>query len=226
MKIRALIAIVPMLISLSPACAFALAGFAESTSVFHYNDYRQVVRGHPSDLCHGETKWCLILQKPDDVYRREENSHFEELSVPLGHRVPYVIGRRSNDNHWILYDLIQEKVLVADLNYDNAIYAWRALGFDEPRYANGRNTREFLIETEESVFARWSMDLQMWFFFGVIPISIMVLPFWLASRQANRKYCRGDGRIYRALSYLLSIPVLGFFCIAAYSLFELVKINW
>ncbi len=226
MKIRPLIAILPLLISLSPACALALAGFAEQTSVFHYNDYRQVLRGHPSDLCHGETKWCLVLQKPGKGYRREENAHFEELSVPLDRRIPYVIGRRSGDNYWILYDLTQEKVLVADLNYDNAIYAWRALGFEEPRYANGRNTGEFLIETKESVFSRWSMQLQMWFFFGVFPIFIIVLPFWFASRHSKRKYRRGDGRIYRIFSLLLFLPVLAFFCIAGYSLFQLVKDNW
>ena len=52
-----------LIIGMFPSIVSALAGIAERTSFFHYNDFTLIERGYPSDICSGVNKWCLALMK-------------------------------------------------------------------------------------------------------------------------------------------------------------------
>ena len=99
-------------IGLLPSLAFALAGIAERTSFFHYNDFTIIERGHPSDMCSGPNKWCLALV--GEGYRdfKGIDSTFEQLNIPSDSATLYIVGQRSSDNSWLVYDLQKEQILV------------------------------------------------------------------------------------------------------------------
>ncbi len=215
-----------LLFCLISSKAFALAGIAERSSYFHYNDYAQVERGHPSDTCTGKTKWCLGLSKKNLRGLRGINSSFEELSVPPDSASPYFIGRLSENDHWLVYDLQQESIILEHPNYKNALDTWRSLKQKDPIFVNVKNTRDLLFETEESIDRRWKMDLFLWFFFGVLPLSIFAIMFWLASRRSARKYQAGGPIAYRILSYLFLIPVFGYLYLTSSSLWRIIENNW
>ena len=124
--------------------AHALAGFAERSSTFHYNDFSQIERGHPSDLCYGldNGQWCLVLRRDDYRHFKDIDSPFAELNVPVDTSTPYIIGRRSSDNHWLVYELEKEILLISDADYRLVLDVWQGLGMEEPIYVNARNTRE------------------------------------------------------------------------------------
>jgi hypothetical protein len=84
--------VLTLLLVLLPAHAYALAGIAESSSVFHFNDYTKIERGHPSDLCRGPSKWCLGLKREDYRSFRDIDFTFEEINVPTDSAIPYIIG--------------------------------------------------------------------------------------------------------------------------------------
>ena len=208
------------------APVFALAGIGESSSQFHYNDFVFIERGHPSDLCDGPTKWCLSLYRED--YRRFPgvDSSFEEINVPQNRTNPYFIGRRSLDGYWVIYDLKQEQVVTTNTDHDVVIAKWRSLGLAEPTYVNAHNTRERLIETEDSVFSRWSTGLQMWLFFGVLPLSLVALIFWYLSRKAKIQYKKNDSKIMLVFSYVFLVPVFLVIYASASSLVQIILHNW
>jgi hypothetical protein len=213
-------------IFLLPSLAFALAGIAESTSRFHYNDYAQIERGHPSDLCRGPTKWCLALIREEFHEFENLESSFEEINVPGKSAGPYVIGRRSLDNHWLAYDLKRERLLIADPDYDKVIETWLSLGLDPPVYVNAHNTREMLTETRDSVIARWSFDLQMWFFYTAILVVPVGLMFWYLSRRSKQRYRKSGSTVFQIFSYLFLIPLALVAYIAVSSLVQIVIHNW
>lgn len=129
----------------------ALAGIAESSSYFHYNRYTDVELGHPSDLCQGPTKWCLGLKRQNFQRFKGIDSTFEELNVPDDPASPYLIGRRSSDNAWLVYDLDKEEVLLEHENFQMVLSFWYELGMTSPTFVDAHNTRAFLEETRDSV---------------------------------------------------------------------------
>ena len=75
-------------IAILPEMSFALAGIAERTSFFHYNDFAQIQRGHPSDICSGATNWCLAL-------RREGHEDFKGIrEIYLGTTPKFLAAHR------------------------------------------------------------------------------------------------------------------------------------
>ncbi len=212
-----------------PSMALALAGIAESSSSFHYNDFAQIERGHPSDLCSGGGewgKWCLAFRKERFASFKSLDSTFTQVSVPSDHATPYFIGQSALDDRWVIYDLQQEVFIVRDADYPSAISSWRTLGLVEPSFVNARNTREMLIETDDSVASRWSIQLQMWFFMGVIPLTPIVLIFWYLSKKSMQQHKKSGSIIFGAFSYLFVVPIVLIVYIALSSLSELIYHNW
>ena len=183
-------------IGLLPSLVFALAGIAERTSFFHYNDFTVIERGHPSDICSGSTKWCLALWREGYRSSKGINSTFEQLNIPSDSTIPYIVGQRSSDDSWLVYDLQKEHILIADIDYQKVIDVWYSLGLAQPTFVNARNTRELLTETEDSVVSRWSVDLQMWLFFGLLPLTPVALIFWYLSRKSRQQYKKANSNVY------------------------------
>jgi len=211
---------------LLPSLAFALAGIAESSSFFHFNDYAKIERGHPSDLCHGPSKWCLGLLRDD--YRSFEGVDFtfEEINTPSDQTTPYIIGRRSTDNHWLVYDLKQERLLINDADYDKVIEAWLSLGLTQPIYVDAHNTRELLTETRDSVTSRWRFDLQMWGFYTLTLVTPIGLIFWYLSRKAKGRYRSTGSKVFYIFSYLFLAPVIVVIYVAISSVVQIIIHNW
>lgn len=212
-----------MIISLLPGYAFALAGMAESSSIYYYNDYTQIERGHPSDMCQGPSKWCLGLRREDYRDFKGVDSTFEEINVPTSSASPYIILRRSSDDHWLVYDLKNEQVLTTDSNRQNAIAVWGSLGLEAPSFVNARNTDDFLTETEESVSFRRSFKLQMWLGMGVLPLGFIALIFWYLSRKSRQQHKKTGSKIFFVFRYIFLIPV---FLIIYMLLSSLLQIFW
>ena len=144
-----------LFIGLLPSLAFALAGIGERSSFFHYNDLTLIERGHPSDFCSGPTHWCNALYREGYRNFKGIDSTFEQLNIPSDSATPYLIGQRSSDNSWLVYNLQKEQILIADMDYQKVIDVWYSLGFKQPTYVNARNTRELLTETKDSKSFRW-----------------------------------------------------------------------
>lgn len=214
-----------LILCLHVAPVFALAGIGERSSQFYYNDFAFIERGHPSDLCDGPTKWCLSLYREN--FRRFPgiDSSFEEINVPQDRTNPYFIGR-SSDNHWLIYDLKGEQLVTTNTDHGVVLARWRSLGLAEPTYVNAHNTRERLIETEDSVSARWAIGLQMWLFFGVLPFSLVALIFWYLSRKAKMQYKNNDSKIMLVFSYVFLVPVVLVIYMVVSSLVQIVLQNW
>ena len=215
-----------LLISAMPTLAFALAGIAERTSFFHYNDFAQIQRGHPSDICSGATNWCLALRREGHQDFKGIRSTFEKLNIPSDGRSPYLVGQRSSDNFWLVYDLKQEEVIVSDASHQKVIDVWRSLGLPQPSYVNARNTRELLLETEKSVRFRWTRDLQMWLILGFIPLTPVALIFWYLSKKSRQKYEETELVGFRIFTYLFLAPVFIIIYSAISSFVQIIRQNW
>jgi len=215
-----------LLIGLLPSLAFALAGIAESTSFFYYNDYAKIERGHPSDLCWGPSKWCLALRKDGRQGFRDIDFTFIQVSVPSDRAIPYFVGQRTLDDSWLVYDLQKEKTLIADIDYQKVIAVWSSLGLAQPVYVNARNTRELLTETEDSVASRWSINLQMWFFMGLLPLTPVALVFWYLSRKSRQQYRKANSMVFLVFAYLLLVPVFALIYLAISSFIGVIRYNW
>jgi len=213
-------------ILLLPSPAFALAGMAESNSYFHYNDFTKIERGHPSDLCWGPSKWCLALLRDDYRKFKGIDFTFEEINTPTDQAAPYIIGRRSTDNHWLVYDLKKERFLIDDADYNKAIDVWLSLGLAQPVYVNAHNTRELLTETRDSVFNRWNVDLQMWFFYTLVLLIPIGLIFWYLSRKSRQRYENTGSNVFRIFSYLFLVPVILLIYLGISSLVQIIMHNW
>lgn len=211
---------------LSPSLGYALAGIAESTSYFHYNDYTKIESGHPSDLCWGPTKWCLAFKREDFRKFKGIDSTFEEINVPVDSATPYIIGRRSTDNHWIVYNLLEEQILMKDIDYKKVVEVWASLGLAQPVFVNAHNTRELLTETRGSVTARWNFGLQIWLFnvlMLLVPVSLL---FGYLSRKSKQQYKKNGSIVFRLFSYIFLMPVFIVIYIAASSLVQIILHNW
>jgi len=215
-----------VIISLLPAYAFALAGIAERSSFFYYNDYTAIERGHPSDMCRGPSKWCLRFQREDHRDFKGIDTSIEEINVPNNSTSPYVILRRSSDEQWLVYDLENEQILITDSNYQDVLAVWNTLGLDAPIFVNAKNTPEYLTETEDSAAARLSMDLQMWLFMGVLPLGFVALLFWYLSRKSRQQYKKAGSKVFLVFRYVFLVPVFLFIYIALSSLLEIIWHNW
>lgn len=209
-----------------PSLGYGLAGFAESTSYFHYNDFTFIERGHPSDLCWGKSKWCLAFKREDFRRFKGIDFTFEEINVPLDSDTPYVIGRRSNDNHWLVYNLYSEQILVTDADYKMVLLIWDALDLAQPKFVNAHNTRELLTETRDSVIARWSFDLQMWLFNVLLLLLPVSLFFWYLSRKSKQQFKKAGSRVFFAFSYIFLVPVIALIYLASSSLVQIILHNW
>jgi hypothetical protein len=215
-----------LFISLLPSLAFALAGIAESTSFFYYNDYTKIERGHPSDLCWGPDQWCLAFRKDGYQGFKDINFTFKQVSVPADKAIPYFIGQRLSDDSWLIYDLQKEKPLIADIDYQKVIAVWLSLGLARPVYVNARNTRELLTETEDSVADRWSINLQMWFFMGILPVTPVVLIFWYLSRKSRQQYRKANSKVFLVFTYVFLVPVFALIYVAISSFIGVIRYNW
>lgn len=215
-----------LFIGLLPSLALALAGIGERSSFFQYNDFTFIERGHPSDICSGPTKWCLALNREGYRDFKGIDSTFEQLNVPTDHARPYLIGQRSSDNSWLVYDLQKEQILIADTDYQKVIDVWYSLGLAQPKYVNARNTRELLTETNDSKAFRWKRDLQMYLFFGLIPFAPVALIFWYLSRKTRQQYKKTKSQVSIALSYIFIIPVFVIIYMAISSFVAIIRQNW
>jgi len=218
--------ILPLFLILFPTHADALAGIAESTSRFHYNDYTKIERGHPSDLCSGASKWCLGLEREDYRRFKDIDFTFEKINVPTENSLAYIIGQRSTDAFWLVYDLQDERVLIVDNDYGKVIDTWNSLGLAKPVFVNAHNTRELLTETRDSVMSRWSFDLQMWFFYTLILLTPVALLFWFFSRKSKQHYKNNASKTFHIFSYLFLVPVLIVVYVAVSSLVQIILYNW
>ncbi len=113
-------------------------------------------------------------------------STFRQLNVPTDSAVPVIIGQLSYDHTWIIYDLQKEAIVINDAEYQKVTDVWKSMELPMPVYVNSENTRELLVETEDSVSMRWQMALQMWLFMGVVPMLPFVLIFWYLGRRSKR----------------------------------------
>ncbi len=213
-------------IGLLPSLAFGLAGMAERSSLFHYNDFAGIERGYPSDICSGTTKWCLDLYREGPRDFKGIDSTFKQLNVPPDRATPYIIGQRSSDGIWLVYDLQKEQILIADFDYRKVIDIWRSLGFAQPVYVNARNTRELLSETHDSIFSRWSEDLRMWLFLGLCPLIPFALAFGYLSRKTRQRYKKNNSKVSLVLSYGYLAPVLIIIYFAISSFITIIQQNW
>ena len=218
--------VLALFVILLPTLAYALAGIAESSSYFRYNDYANIERGHPSDLCQGPSKWCLGLKR--DSYRAFKNINFtfEQINVPADKALPYIIGQRSTDAHWLVYNLKDEQILKIDNDYSEVIEVWHSLGLEKPVFVNAHNTRELLTETRDSVISRWSFDLQMWFFYTLILVVPVALLFWYLSRKSKQQYNKNSSKVFYVFSYIFLIPMLLVAYVAVSSLVQIIMHNW
>jgi hypothetical protein len=224
-KLRSAI-IVVLLVVLLPAQVYALAGIAESSSVFHYNDYTKIERGHPSDLCWGPSKWCLGLKREDYRNFKGVDFTFQEINVPADTTIPYLIGRRSSDSHWLIYNLNEEQILIANIDYGKVIEIWSSLGLATPVYVNAHNTRELLTETGDSVNSRWSIALQMWLFSTLTLLTPVALIFWYLSRKSKQRYKENGSKVFFVFAFVFLVPVLALIYAAVSSLIEIIRHNW
>lgn len=215
-----------LFIGLLPSLVFALAGIAERTSFFHYNNFTAIERSHPSDVCTGPTKWCLALVREGYRVFKGVDSTFEQVNIPTDSAIPYVVGQRSSDGNWIVYDLLKEQTLIEDTDYQKVIDVWYSLGLAQPNYVNARNTRELLVETEDSVKSRWSRDLLMWLFLGLFPLTIVTLIFGYLSRKSRQKYKNGKSKVFLVFTYIFLIPVVVIIYAAISSLAGIFRQNW
>ncbi len=197
-----------LLFLLSPTLAHALAGFAERSSTYHYNHYAKIERGHPSDLCMGENKWCLrLVQVSGDSFEKIDTT-FNALNVPEDTSSPYLFGHRYDDSQWVIYDLknavpIHESQMKAD-----AMQAWLALGQAAPLFIDARNTDQYLTETKESIQTRQATELNLWFMFTLVPLSIMSLFLVGLSYQSYKQYQSSEHKRYRLFAIVFLLPVL------------------
>lgn len=215
-----------LFIGLVPSLAFALAGIGERTSFFHYNDFTLIERGHPSDFCSGPTNWCLALYREGYRDFKGIDSTFVQLNIPSDSATPYLIGQRSSDNSWLVYDLQKEQILIADTDYKKVIDVWHSLGLAKPIYVNARNTRELLTETKDSKIFRWKKDLQIYLFFGLFPFTPVALIFWYLSRKTKEQYKRTKSNVSMIFSYIFIVPVFVIIYMAISSLIAIVRQNW
>ena len=215
-----------LFIGLLPSLAFALAGIGERSSFFHYNDFTLIERRHPSDFCTGPTNWCLALYREGYRDFKGIDSTFEQLNIPSDSSTPYLIGQRSSDNSWLVYDLQKEQILIADMDYQKVIDVWYSLGFTQPTYVNARNTRELLTETKDSKSFRWKRDLQMYLIFGLFPFTPVALIFWYLSRKTKQQYQKTTSDVSLVFSYIFIVPVFFIVYMAISSLIAIIRQNW
>ena len=215
-----------LLIGLLPSLAFALAGIAERTSFFHYNDFTRIERGHPSDICSGSTKWCLALYR--DGYRdfKGIDSTFTQLNIPSDTATPYIIGQRLSDDRWLVYDLQKEQILIEDVDYQKVIEVWCSLGLARPSYVDARNTRELLTETQDSIASRWRGDLQMWLFWGLLPLTPVALIFCYISWKTRQQCKKNRTTVLLVFSYVFLAPVLFIVYAVMSSFIAIIRQNW
>lgn len=215
-----------LFIGLLPSLALALAGIGERSSFFHYNNFTSIERGHPSDFCSGSTKWCLALYKEGYRNLKGIDSTFEQLNIPSDSATPYLIGQRSSDNSWLVYDLEKEQVLIADTEYQKVIDVWNSLGLAQPTYVNARNTRQLLTKTKDSKVLRWKRDLQMYLFLGLFPFTLVALIFWYLNRKTKQQYKQTKSKVSLLFSYMFIAPVFVINYMAISSLIAIIRQNW
>jgi hypothetical protein len=214
-----------LIIIFLPSFAFALAGFAERTSVFHFNDYTFVERGHPSDTCSGPTNWCLKLSREGYRDFKDIESTFSEINVPPDNKTPLIIGRLSSNDDWLVYDLQEEKILISHPDYKQAIEIWYSLGMEQPTYVNSLNTRDLLTETKDSVYFRWSRDIQMWFVFALLPATVFAFIFWYFSRKLKQQYNEARSKVFITFAYIFLVPVFIIIYATIWSFIGVIKKN-
>ena len=141
-------------------------------------------------------------------------------------KTPYLIGQRSSDNRWLVYDLQKEQILIADIDYQKVIDVWYSLGLAQPAYVNSRNTRELLTETKDSKVFRWKRDLQMYLIFGLFPFTPVALIFWYLSRKTKQQYKQTESNASLVLSYMFIVPVFVIIYMAISSLMAIIHQKW
>jgi uncharacterized oligopeptide transporter (OPT) family protein len=141
-------------------------------------------------------------------------------------KTPYLIGQRSSDNRWLVYDLQKEQILIADIDYQKVIDVWYSLGLAQPAYVNSRNTRELLTETKDSKVFRWKRDLQMYLIFGLFPFTPVALIFWYLSRKTKQQYKQTESNASLVLSYMFIVPVFVIIYMAISSLMAIIRQKW
>ncbi len=218
--------ILPLFLVLLPSFAFALAGFAEKSSVFHYNDFTDIFRGHPSDMCPGATQWCLDFERKEARWFKGINSTFEKINVPPDRKTPFIIGQLSSDSNWLVYDLGKEKILISHPDYEKAIHVWNSLGMKEPIYVTPHNTRDLLTETEESSRSNWRTDLMVWAYLTLVPGMVVMSFFWYLSKKLKERYKETSSKHILVFSYLFLIPVFFLLYIVTSSLIYIIWQNW
>jgi hypothetical protein len=216
----------PLLAVLLPSAAFALAGLAEHTSVFHYNDFALIVLGHPSDICSGASNRCLALERGNHGDYEGIDSTFAEISGPVGEPVPYIIGRLSRDDQWIVYDLDSERVLFSAKGRGNALGYWKELGLAEPVYLTPGNIKRHLSETRESIRRRWTMDLQLWLVFALLPVACVAPALWYLGRKAAQHHRDTGSWSFRLSAHVLTASSVALGLLALHSLLRVIQQNW
>ena len=141
-------------------------------------------------------------------------------------KTPYLIGQRSSDNRWLVYDLQKEQILIADIDYQKVIDVWYSLGLAQPAYVNSRNTRELLTETKDSKVFRWKRDLQMYLIFGLFPFTPVALIFWYLSKKTKQQYKQTESNASLVLSYMFIVPVFVIIYMAISSLMAIIRQKW
>ncbi|GJM06209.1 MAG: hypothetical protein DHS20C09_22050 [marine bacterium B5-7] len=198
----------------------------ERSTHFFYNNYAKIERGHPSDLCSGENKWCLKLMRNNSQEFNDISFTFEKINVPVTPKFNYIIGQSSTDMRWLVYDLENENTIINTDEYNKALNAWAEHGNRTLVFIDGRNTRELLTETPESIKSRWAMDLQLWLLFTAAPLIFISVFFWALSNRSKKHYQEKNLKRYRYYQYFFLLPLCLFIYLFISSLIHIILNNW
>jgi hypothetical protein len=179
------------LVTFIPSTAFALAGIAERTSIYHYNHYAELYWAHPGDTCGGNDNYCLSLKKKGNLDFAGLECKFEEINLPKDVSNPIILARRSNDNKWIVYDLRDESHLIESASFNDAYAVWTSTDNNEVSFIDVKNPDQFLNETKKSIRLKWAMRA----FFYLVPCIILSIVFGFMAFSSHKKYRKSTSRM-------------------------------
>jgi hypothetical protein len=188
-----------LLVTFIPSTAFALAGIAERTSIYHYNHYAELYWAHPGDTCDGNDTYCLSLKKKGNLNFTGLECNFEEINLPKDVLNPIILARRSIDNKWIVYDLRDESYLIDSASFNDAYAVWTSTDNNEVSFIDVKNPDQFLFETKKSIRLKWAMRA----FFYFVPCVILTIIFFSLAFMSCRKFrkAKSIARLMLSITY-------------------------
>ena len=151
------------LLGLTPASAFATAGFAERHADLAYNDLATVHWIHPGDGCDCGSTCFQVVRKHDRFGRFAGlECSLSRLSVPASRGQSLVLAQCCTDGVWLVYDLSREQTLVRTTVRAEALARWAALGQRPPRLAEAARGARGLHQTWSSRIEDWAFLALMW----------------------------------------------------------------